>query len=78
MEFKIGDKVRIAKNYQSYCNALHEKYFNEIGTIVGINGSVLPISVRFDDDTWHHDESCIEKVNIGFNPNELIFKAFGV
>ena len=78
MKFKIGDKVRIAKNHQSYCNASHNRCINMIGIIVRIDDCKLPISVRFDDTTWNHEESCLEKVNIGFNPDEIISKAFGV
>ena len=85
-ELKVGDKVRISKKHSECCNASHYKYINKIGVVFAISEgfSNLPITVKFgdndnDNDIWHHNKSCLEKVyDEGFNPEDIISQAFGV
>jgi len=87
--FKIGDEVEITNKYNNVCSAEHTApYMSNRGTVTLIDYDDLPIKVNHyytgkDDDKyhftieWYHIPECLKLINQGFDPNELISKAFG-
>jgi len=79
--FKIGDEVEINNEYHNVCSAMHHLGGPNHGIITAIDyNSHLPILVKHYkyNDTWYHMPECLKPINKGFNPNEIISKAFGV
>jgi len=77
-DFKVGDKVRIKDDCSSTCY-LRKSQKGAIGYVTSVDKKYLFIRLPgYSDNIYVHYYSCIEHINKGFNPNEIISKAFGV
>jgi len=72
--FKVGDKIKIKDDCKITC-FLNKSQKGETGYIIGISRKYIFVKIPAEA-SWAHYNSCLEKVNIGFNPNEIINKSF--
>ena len=74
--FKVGDKIRIKDDCKITC-FLNKSQKGETGYIIGIFRKYIFVKIpAINEVSWAHYNSCLEKVDTGFDPDEIINKSF--
>jgi len=83
--FKVGDHVNIVHNCRHIDSTICTSPSNskgKTGVIIEIEPNEFPPICVLEDgsggDSWYHNATCLEHINKGFDPEDIINKSFGV